>query len=44
MFGAKLTFKVVNFDEFLEFLDINYKFTNEGKVVTDIYSKPTDSH
>ena len=43
-FGLALTFKICSFDEYLEFLDIKYKFSPNGEARTDLFIKETDSH
>ena len=43
-FDIELTFKVTEFNEYIEFLDVQYKFDIQGNVTTDIFIKPTDAH
>lgn len=43
-FDIELTFKVTEFNEYIEILDVQYKFDIQGNVTTDIFIKPTDAH
>ena len=42
-FNIRLTFNIVHANNFIEFLDVQYRFIDEG-LDTDIFYKPTDAH
>ena len=42
-YNLSLTYEIGESCNFCTFLDVNYKFI-DGKLVTDIHSKPTDAH
>ena len=43
LYNIKLTKKIVKSYQFLEFLDVNFRFIN-GEPDTDLFWKPTDAH
>ena len=43
VYGLDLTFETQKIDQYAQFLDIRFKFS-DGKLTTDIYKKPTDAN
>ena len=43
-FNLRLTLNICPSYNFSEFLDIQYRFINNGTLDTDVFYKPTDSH